>query len=162
MQVKLVSQEGKTFEVEKRVAEMSELVKSMISEDSDSESDQDEIPLPNVTSQTLTKVLEFCEHHCAEPLCEIEKPLTSASMSDVVQAWYAKFVDVERDALFELIAAANYLDIKPLFNLTTATLALLMRGKDVEGLRATFGIENDFTPEEEAMVREENKWCEEA
>ena len=26
----------------------------------------------------------------------------------------------------------------------------------------TFNIVNDFTPEEEAQVREENKWCEEA
>ena len=31
-----------------------------------------------------------------------------------------------------------------------------------EEIRATFNITNDFSPEEEAQVREENKWCEEA
>ena len=31
-----------------------------------------------------------------------------------------------------------------------------------EEIRKTFNIVNDFTPEEEAQVREENKWCEEA
>ena len=31
-----------------------------------------------------------------------------------------------------------------------------------EEIRNTFNITNDFSPEEEAQVREENKWCEEA
>jgi hypothetical protein len=31
-----------------------------------------------------------------------------------------------------------------------------------EEIRTTFNITNDFSPEEEAQVREENKWCEEA
>ena len=34
--------------------------------------------------------------------------------------------------------------------------------KDSEEIRKTFNIINDFTPAEEAQVREENKWCEEA
>ncbi|RYG54463.1 hypothetical protein EON66_07085 [archaeon] len=33
-------------------------------------------------------------------------------------------------------------------------------GKTPEDIRKTFGIKNDFTPEEEAQVREENRWCE--
>jgi S-phase kinase-associated protein 1 len=93
---------------------------------------------------------------------EIEKPLKSNNMAEVVQKWYADFVDVDQVLLFELILAANYMDIKPLLDLTCATVASMIKGKTPEDIRATFNIKNDFTPEEEAQVRAENKWCEEA
>ena len=93
---------------------------------------------------------------------EIEKPLKSANMHDVVQEWYAKFVEVQQETLFELILAADYMGIKPLLDLTCATVASMVKGKTAEEIRKTFNIVNDFTPEEEAQVREENKWYEDA
>ena len=120
-----------------------------------------EIPLPNVKAAVLKKVIEFCQHHRSEPMTEIEKPLKSAQMAEVVQKWYADFVAVEQVLLFELILAANYMDIKPLLDLTCATVASMIKGKTPEEIRKTFNIANDFSPEEEAQVREENKWCEE-
>jgi S-phase kinase-associated protein 1 len=35
-------------------------------------------------------------------------------MADVVQKWYADFVDLEQVLLFETDLMANYMDIKPL------------------------------------------------
>jgi S-phase kinase-associated protein 1 len=131
-------------------------------EENEDEGGTVEFPLPNVKSQVLKKVIEFCEHHLTEPMTEIEKPLKSQNMKEVVQQWYADFVDVEQVLLFELILAANYMDIKPLLDLTCATVASMIKGKSPEDIRATFNIKNDFTPEEEAQVREENRWCEEA
>ena len=114
---------------------MSELVKSMKDEDEEEDEDEDakptEIPLPNVKSDVLKKVIEFCEHHLQEPMTEIEKPLKSQNMADVVQKWYADFVDLEQVLLFELILAANYMDIKPLLDLTCATVASMIKGKTV-------------------------------
>mmetsp|Transcript_6882 Transcript_6882/g.874 ORF Transcript_6882/g.874 Transcript_6882/m.874 type:complete len:84 (+) Transcript_6882:248-499(+) len=83
-------------------------------------------------------------------------------MHDVVPSWDSAFVDIEQEVLFELILAANYLDIKPLLDLTCAKVASMIKGKSPEEIRRTFGIENDFTPEEEAQIREENRWAEEA
>ncbi len=83
-------------------------------------------------------------------------------MNEIVQQWYADFISVEQDVLFELILAANFMDIKPLLDLACATVASLIKGKSPEQIRDQFNIVNDFTPEEEAQVREENKWCEEA
>jgi S-phase kinase-associated protein 1 len=118
--------------------------------------------LPNVKAEVLKKVIEFCTHHHEDPMTEIEKPLKSATMAEVVQKWYAEFVSVQQVTLFELILAANYMDIKPLLDLTCATVASMIKGKTPEEIRQTFNISNDFSPEEEAQVREENKWCEEA
>ncbi|CAM9646931.1 unnamed protein product [Choristocarpus tenellus] len=110
----------------------------------------------------LCQVIEFCVHYKEDPMNDIEKPLKSANMHEVVQEWYAKFVEVPQETLFELILAANYMDIKPLLDLTCATVASMIKGKTAEEIRKTFNIVNDFTPEEEAQVREENKWCEDA
>merc|ERR550537_1587314 len=92
-----MSSEGDAFEVDFKVAKMSELVKTMIDDDTTAEDGPQEVPLPNVKNNVLAKVIEFCRHHQEEPMTVIEKPLN---------------------------------------------------------------IVNDFTPEEEAQVREENKWCE--
>ena len=83
-------------------------------------------------------------------------------MTDVVGEWDAEFVSIDQEMLFALILAANYMDIKSLLDLTCAKVASMIKGKTPEEIRRTFNIVNDFTPEEEAQVREENKWCEEA
>lgn len=70
--VHLVSQEGESFEVQLETAKMSELVKTMIDEEQDEEEAQ-EIPLPNVKSAILAKVIEFIQRHIVEPMTDIEK-----------------------------------------------------------------------------------------
>jgi S-phase kinase-associated protein 1 len=70
--VHLVSQEGESFDVSLKVATYSELVKTMIADDQDDDEAQ-EIPLPNVKTAILAKVIEFCQHYETEPMTEIEK-----------------------------------------------------------------------------------------
>ncbi len=124
---------------------------------------EEEIPLPNVKSAVLKKVIEFCRHALDSPPTEIEKPLKSANMQEVVaDKWYAAYIEVEQELLFELILAANYLDIKPLLELGCASVAAMMKGKTPEQIRQLFHIEKDFTPEEEAQIIAENKWAEES
>lgn len=87
------------------------------------------------------QVIEFCKHYKEDPMNEIEKPLKSANMHDVVQEWYAKFVEVQQETLFELILAANYMDIKPLLDLTCATVASMIK------VGASFLVSLDFQQE---------------
>ena len=44
-------------------------------------------------------------------------------------------MDVDQELLFELILAANYMDIKPLLDLTCATVASMIKGKTPEEIR---------------------------
>ena len=82
-------------------------------------------------------------------------------MSQVVSEWDATFVEMPQEELFECILAANFMDIKSLLDLTCAKVASMIKGKTPEEIRKTFNIVNDFTPQEEKQVKEENRWCEE-
>ena len=73
-------------------------------------------------------------------------------MNSVVDPWYAQYITLESEILFELIMAANYLDIKPLLELACAKCASLIKDKSIKEIRQFFNIENDFTPEEEALI----------
>ena len=70
-------------------------------------------------------------------------------MHSLVDPWYADYINVEEEELFELILASNYLDINPLLELACAKVASLIKNKSIEEIRKFFNIENDFTPEEE-------------
>jgi S-phase kinase-associated protein 1 len=155
--VTLVSTEGDKFEVPKNIAKQSKLVESMVDDDDDDDDDH-EIPIVNVKNKVLVKVIAFMKHYDKEEMKEIEKPLTKNNIEELVQPFYADYVNVDQDALFELIMAANYMNVPPLLDLTCAKVASQIKGKSPEEIRATFNIVNDFTPEEEAQIREENNW----
>jgi len=156
--VKLVSSQGDEFVVDVEVAALSTVVKTMI----DDSGTDEPVPLPNVKTFTLEKVIEYCTHHKDNPAPELAKPLKTANLAEVVSKWDNDFISLDQDVIFDLILAANYLDIKSLLDLTCAKIASMIKGKTPEQIRKQFSIVNDFTPEEEAQVREENKWFEEA
>uniref|UniRef100_A0A6T9E8N6 Uncharacterized protein n=1 Tax=Noctiluca scintillans TaxID=2966 RepID=A0A6T9E8N6_NOCSC len=157
--LKLKSSQGEVFEVEPEVACMSTLIKNMV----DDSGTDEEIPLPNVKTAVLSKVIDYCKYHKDNPAEEIQKPLKSTILVECgVSEWDAEYVNIDQEVLFEIILAANYLDIKSLLDLTCAKVASLIKGKTTEEIRKQFNIVNDFTPEEEAQVREENRWCEDA
>ncbi|KAG3020214.1 hypothetical protein JG687_00013877 [Phytophthora cactorum] len=159
--VKLVSMDGEAFEVDTSVAVISELVKTLVADDEEEGGEVQEIPLPNVRSHVLAKVVEFCRHHKDAPMAEIQKPLKNNVLTESVDEWDAKFVDLEdQELLFELILAANYMDIKSLLDLSCAKVACMIKGKTPEEIRATFGITEEFTEEEQQRILEENKWIE--
>ena len=110
----------------------------------------------------MEKVITFCEHFKVAPLAEIQKPIKSGDMSSIVDSWHAQYIDLEDEILFELLLAANYLDIGPLLELSSCKIASKIKDWSIDKIRDFFGIENDFTPEEYAQILEENKWAEQA
>ena len=117
------------------------------------------ISLENIKEVSLKRIIDFCTYHLDKPLAEIERPLKSSNMRDVVSEWDADFVNIPTEELLDLVVAANFLIVQPLLDLTCAKVASMIKGKSPEEIRSTFGIANDFTPEEEAKIREENKWA---
>jgi len=65
------------------------------------------IPLPNVTSKILLLVIEYCKKHVVE------------SKEEDLKKWDAEFMKkMEQSILFDVMMAANYLNIQSLLDLT--------------------------------------------
>ncbi|KAK6120870.1 hypothetical protein DH2020_045384 [Rehmannia glutinosa] len=131
--ITLMSSDGEAFEVETAVALEARTLQHMIEDKCADNS----IPVHNVTSKILAKVLEYCKRH-------------------VDAAAKAKRGRRSRKGC---IPAANYLEIKNLLDLTCQTVADMIKGKTPEEIRKTFNIRNDFTADEEEEVRRENTWA---
>ena len=153
--ITLVSSDGEKMQVTAKAAQRSQLVKGIIED----YPDDAEVPLNNVKSNILKKIKEYLDHYQDSDPKEIERPLASQNYQDCVDNWDFEFINVDLDLIFEIILASNYMDIKPLLELASSKVASIIKGKTPEEIRKTFNIQNDFTPEEEQQIREENQWC---
>ena len=153
--ITLVSSDGEKMQISAKAAQRSQLVKGIIED----YPDDAEVPLNNVKSNILKKIKDYLEHYQESEPQEIERPLASQNYQECVEAWDYEYINVELDLIFEIILAANYMDIKPLLELASSKIASIIKGKTPEEIRKTFNIQNDFTPEEEQQIRDENQWC---
>jgi len=128
-----------------------DLTKSPVLMDLIRNSSSDVIVIPNITLATMLKVIQFCQYESINPEA-FEAPLDELNES------MRQFVDIEQSELFELIMAANYLDIKTLLDVSSKAAADMIRGRSTEEIRIMFNIKNDFTPEEEEQIERENSW----
>lgn len=157
--IKLQSSDGEIFEVDVEIAKASVTIKTMLEDLGMDEDDEEVVPLPNVTSTILRKVIQWASYHKDDPPPQ-EEDETKEKRTDDIPSWDADFLKVDQGTLFELILAANYLDIKALLDVTCKTVANMIKGKAPEDIRKQFNIPCDFNPQEEEQVRKENEWCE--
>jgi len=134
--LKLVAKDGKTsFEVDKKHAFVSNLVKTSLENDTSASS----LDIPGVSGPILEKVVEYVNHHKGVEPPIIEKPLRSKVLKDVCQdKWDAEYIDKigeNRQNLYDLILAANYMDIKSLLHLGCAKVASLIKGQPLEKIK---------------------------
>lgn len=159
-QITIISSDGEKFTIEKKIAERSILIKNMIADLAEDEDEEDimEIPVPNVRASVLKKVIEWATHHKNTNFPDDEDE--DSRKSAPVDEWDKDFLKVDQEMLYEIILAANYLNIRPLLDAGCKIVAEMIRGKSPDEIRRTFNIVNDFTPEEEAAIKRENEWAE--
>ncbi|KAL4190617.1 hypothetical protein AMTRI_Chr07g25620 [Amborella trichopoda] len=150
------STEGKLFEVAQEAALQCETIKNMI-EDGCTPSEKG-IPLPNVSSKTLSKVIKYLIHHMENRKGNDGEEEERKAVTEL-QKWDEEFVNVDMETLVDIALAANYLNVKNLLDMTSMAIANHIKDLRPEEVREIFAIENDFSPEEEANVREQNKWA---
>ena len=137
----LESNDGMKFCVRREPMLISNLIETIVESTEDTQ--DTEIPLPNVTGGTLTRIIEFCEYYEQEPMKQIPRPLpSSGAFEDVVNGWCNQFISsfCTKEALFELIQAAHYMDIPPLLELGCAKIASMIRGKNIAEIKTIMGL----------------------
>ena len=133
-----------THTIDEVAGNKSNLLKGLFQDYEDSE-----IPIPDIRGDILKIVIEYLEHYATTEPKEIIKPLPSNNLSDVTDEWDVAFLNkIDLDATFDLINAANYMDIKSLLDLSCAKIASIMKGKSAEEIRNMFSIECDLSEEE--------------
>ncbi|XP_028763326.1 SKP1-like protein 1B [Neltuma alba] len=153
--ITVVSSDGDEFKITVAAAVQSEQLKQMPTDDSIS---IDKVRMEKVSTEILVKVIEYCQKHADhEAVAKANGSGASDSKAEELNKWGAEFmkVDVE-DRLFHSLMAANYLEIKGLFDLACQTVADLIKGKTLKQIRKIFNLKNDFTPEEEERLRRQH------
>ncbi|WMV58008.1 hypothetical protein MTR67_051393 [Solanum verrucosum] len=121
--------DGNEFVLDEAIAVRSQTIKSMVEDDCVS----NVIPLPNVDSKTMTKVIEYRKKHSEEDISK-----------DMLMAFEKAFVKVHHSILHALILATNFLNDKEILDMMCQEVV---------------DSKNDFTPEEEEEIRKENAWA---
>lgn len=111
------------------------------------------IPLLNVDSKILIKILDYMINHHGEK--------NTDANAEQLKEFDKEFVKISFKKLTNLVFAANYLHIPGLMNLLCQTIADKIKNKSVNAVRKIFNITNDYTPEEEGEVRREYEWAHE-
>merc|ERR1712071_697337 len=153
--IRLQSSDGETFDIDVEIAKCSVTIKTMLEDLGMDEDDDEVVPLPNVNSAILRKVILWATYHKDDPPPPEDDDNKEKRTGDI-SSWDADFPKVDQGTLFELILAANYLDIKGLLDVTCKPVANMIKGKTPEEIRKTFNIKNDFTAGEEEQVRNAN------
>ena len=141
-------------EVERTIAEKSKVIREMLEFTQEADEGQEaiisDIPNLQVSGDILTKVVDWIRYHKDEAQESTEEPGTRKRPE--LSQWDKDFLNVERSVLFDLILAANYLEIKGLLDITCAEVSKMIEGKTAEEIRQKFNIVNDLADAEETTI----------
>uniref|UniRef100_A0AC34FJA1 Skp1-related protein n=1 Tax=Panagrolaimus sp. ES5 TaxID=591445 RepID=A0AC34FJA1_9BILA len=156
---KLIASDNKTeFIIDERILNQSAVLKEMmeIQEKSDAEIT---IPLAQISAESLGNVIKFCQHYeDSEPYQPPAGPtacLSKPSQSD----WDMVFLkSLSSKQLYDVICAANYLNIPRLIDAGCFRLGYMTENRTVEEIRRIFQEPGDFSAAEEQQIRNEPLW----
>ena len=155
-EIQIISSEGIVFKISKKASRRSRILKGMMEDYPDEAS----FPMKNIKGNILEKIKEYLMHYENEEPKEITIPLVSNNFNECVDAWDYNFLGNDFDIVLELLSAANYLDIKPLYELISAYLGANIRGMNSNTIFKDFEIDELTDKEKEEMLNDK-KYLEE-
>lgn len=122
----------------------------------------EEIPIYEVDSGVLYKIIEYCEKYLEHSKVETEDELKewkkeffknthgSETLEDV-RAYHRELVD--------LASAVDYLEVPPFLEDITKVIADTIKGKAPETIRDEWEIPDDLTSEEKEQIIRDHRWA---
>lgn len=104
-------------------------------------------------------VIQWDTHHKDNPH-HPEDNENKEKWTDDISEYLNNFLKFDQGTWFDLTLAANYLEIKDLFDVTRKAVVNMIKGK-TEEIWKTLNIKSDFTEEGETQVCKVNQPCEE-
>uniref|UniRef100_A0A915CZC0 Skp1-related protein n=1 Tax=Ditylenchus dipsaci TaxID=166011 RepID=A0A915CZC0_9BILA len=159
-QVTVKTQGGELYQVGLAIISQCKTFSQMYEDLNLAAGDHFEFPIPAVTSKVFEKVLQWCENHIGAP-----EPVIQEDPATRERIWFQltddekAFFNVPVEQLGELMAAANYLDMKSLYLFGCQTFAALLKDKTPEQIRELLELKDDMTEEEKDAIRKKNVWC---
>jgi S-phase kinase-associated protein 1 len=138
--VTLISSDDLEYVVDVRAARMSRLLSDYL----ETGLDEDQaIPLPGVDSATLEKVVAYLDAHMNDPVEQEEGERAVDYISPEDREMLGISADNSlrnRNEIYDLIRAANYMEIPSLLKVSTRAVANSLRGKSVDQMRVVLDI----------------------
>jgi S-phase kinase-associated protein 1 len=148
--ITLISSDNVSFVVSLNViTTFSAVIRDMLSDVSD---EITTIPLSNIDSIELSKIIHFCEYHLQHPEINIKdyRKNSDLKITNSFDNEISGNVDgSEIDSQCKLMRDANFLNIKPLVRLMSIKIASMIKGKNAEEIKTLLKIPD--VPNEQAI-----------
>ncbi|XP_053594628.1 uncharacterized protein LOC103580591 [Microplitis demolitor] len=150
----LESSDKIAFKVHKNVITLSSVWKEVVEIMGDTSDNI--VPVPKIHSQVLRLLVEWAE--LKHENININRKSTNESSE-----WETVFFkDVEINLLFELVNAANYLDIPELLSATTTSVANHLNQESIQNIRKLFHVEDDLHTNLKEILNDEFQYFDES
>lgn len=134
--VTIVSKDGHSFTTTRRIFLCSSLLHN-ICIDLDPyciENETFEVPLPTLLGVVLGAIIEYLEFHHARESSSAYSKRSMLQMS-LLKGWNSHFCEKHSNLVYEFIIAADYLNIRPLYELALSYVARLIENKSADEIR---------------------------
>mmetsp|Transcript_33839 Transcript_33839/g.67703 ORF Transcript_33839/g.67703 Transcript_33839/m.67703 type:complete len:153 (-) Transcript_33839:1228-1686(-) len=132
--VTLISQNKEVIGVDFEIACISQTINYILKEFSFSYKNAVKVPLKNINSKTLVKIIEFCRYELEISKKEDFPNLKNFSLEERTarqKNWKTSFFRVNDSSLFHLTTAAAFLEIESLIDQTTKIIARKLTKKNI-------------------------------
>ena len=133
--------------ISRKAASLSNLYKSI----TESNNGESVIQVKKVRKDILEFVCQYLGHHNGIKPEEIAKPIRSVRMERIcADKWDAIFMNsLTKKTTFQVILAANYMDIPSLLHLGCAKIATLIKGKSPEEIKTILADDDDTNDQQQ-------------